>query len=127
MLNPSQHLPAVQETWVLSLGWEDPPEKGMPTHSSFFPEAFHRQRNLAGYSQWIHKELNTTQRLTLPLFLSTKWQPTPVFFPGKFHGQRSLAGYSLWGRKELDTAEHVQTPHIVKGFSVDVSGSSLFK
>ena len=27
-------LPAVQETWVRSLGWEDPLEKGMATHSS---------------------------------------------------------------------------------------------
>ena len=27
-------LPAMWETWVLSLGWEDPLEKGMTTHSS---------------------------------------------------------------------------------------------
>ena len=27
-------LPAMQETWVRSLGWEDPPEKGTATHSS---------------------------------------------------------------------------------------------
>ena len=27
--------PAVQEMWVQSLGWEDPLEKGMATHSSF--------------------------------------------------------------------------------------------
>ena len=26
--------PAVQETWVLSLGWENPLEKEMATHSS---------------------------------------------------------------------------------------------
>ena len=26
--------PAMQETWVLSLGWEDPLEKGNATHSS---------------------------------------------------------------------------------------------
>ena len=26
--------PAVQETWVRSLGWEDPLEEGMATHSS---------------------------------------------------------------------------------------------
>ena len=29
-----QNLPAVQETWVRSLGWEDPLEKEMATHSS---------------------------------------------------------------------------------------------
>ena len=26
--------PAMQETWVKSLGWEDPLEEGMATHSS---------------------------------------------------------------------------------------------
>ena len=29
-----KNLPAVQETWVQSLGWEDPQEKGMATHSN---------------------------------------------------------------------------------------------
>ena len=28
------NLPAMQETWVASLGWEDSLEKGMATHSS---------------------------------------------------------------------------------------------
>ena len=39
--------PAVQETWVRSLGWEDPLEKG--------------QRSLAGYSPRGCKELDTTE------------------------------------------------------------------
>ena len=30
----AKNLPAVQETWVQSLGQEDPLEKGMATHSS---------------------------------------------------------------------------------------------
>ena len=29
-----KHLPTMQETWVLSLGWEDFLEKEMATHSS---------------------------------------------------------------------------------------------
>ena len=29
-----KHLPAMPETWVQSLGWEDPLEKEMATHSS---------------------------------------------------------------------------------------------
>ena len=29
-----KNLPAVRETWVQSLGWEDPLEEGMATHSS---------------------------------------------------------------------------------------------
>ena len=28
------NLPAIQETWLRFLGWEDPLEKGMATHSS---------------------------------------------------------------------------------------------
>ena len=31
---PVKDLPAIQETWVQSLGWEDPLEKGTVTHSS---------------------------------------------------------------------------------------------
>ena len=29
-----KNLPAMQETWIGSLGWEDPLEKGKATHSS---------------------------------------------------------------------------------------------
>ena len=29
-----KNLPAMQDTWVWSLGWEDPLEKGKATHSS---------------------------------------------------------------------------------------------
>ena len=29
-----KNLPAMQETWVRFLGWEDPLEEGMETHSS---------------------------------------------------------------------------------------------
>ena len=29
-----KNLPAMQETWVQSLGWEDPLDKGMAMHSS---------------------------------------------------------------------------------------------
>ena len=29
-----KNLPAMQETWVQSLGWEDPLEEGIATHSS---------------------------------------------------------------------------------------------
>ena len=51
-----------QETWVESLGQENPPEEEMITHSSILPEKFHGKRNLAGYSPWGHKELDTTEQ-----------------------------------------------------------------
>ena len=36
-----KNLPAMRETWVPSLGREDPLEKGMSTHSIFLPAEFH--------------------------------------------------------------------------------------
>ena len=44
-----KNLPAVQETWVGSLGWEDPLEKGMPPTPVFLPGKSHGQRSLVGY------------------------------------------------------------------------------
>ena len=50
------NLSAVQETAVWSLGWRNPLEKGMATHSSILAWRFHRQRrSLAGCSPWDHK------------------------------------------------------------------------
>ena len=57
-----KNLPAMQDTWVRSLGWEDPLEKGKATHSSI----------LAWKIPWTvqdivhsHKDLGTTERLSL--------------------------------------------------------------
>ena len=55
-----ENLTAVQETWVQSLGWEDPLEEDMATPPIFLPKKSHGQRSLAGYSPWSHKELDTT-------------------------------------------------------------------
>ena len=52
-------------------GLEDPLEKGMATHSSILAGKFHGQRSLMGYSPWGHKELDTTERLTLLLVWKT--------------------------------------------------------
>ena len=34
MAQLAKNLPVMWETWIQSLGWEDPLEKGTPTHSS---------------------------------------------------------------------------------------------
>ena len=57
--------PAVQETWVWSLVWEDPREKGMATHSSILVWRIHGQRSLAGCSPWSRRALDTAERLSL--------------------------------------------------------------
>ena len=53
----------IEETWVRSLGQEDPLEEEMATHSVSLPGKFHGQRSLVGYSPWDHKELDTTEQL----------------------------------------------------------------
>ena len=40
MLQMIENLSAMQETWVQSLGQEDPLEKGMATHSSFLAKIY---------------------------------------------------------------------------------------
>ena len=57
-----KNLPTMQETWVQSLGWEDPLEKGKATHSSILPGEFHGL-----YSPWGYKELAMTEQLSLSL------------------------------------------------------------
>ena len=62
MAQTVKRLPAMRETWVQSLGWEDPLEKEMATHSSNLPGKFHEQRNLVNYSPRGRKELGMTER-----------------------------------------------------------------
>ena len=60
-----KNLPATLETWIQSLGWEDPLERGKATHSSI----------LAWRIPWSvqsmgHKELDMTERLPLHSYLT---------------------------------------------------------
>ena len=71
MLNPTtqsslvaqlvKNLPAIQETWVRSLGWEDPLEKEKATYSSILAWRI----PWTVYSPWGHQESDTTERLSL--------------------------------------------------------------
>jgi len=45
----------MQEMHVWSLGWEDPLEKALASHSSILAWKTHGQRSLVGYSPWGHK------------------------------------------------------------------------
>ena len=51
----------MRETWIRSLGQEDPLEKEMATHSSIL--AWRIPWSLVGYSQQGHKESDTSERL----------------------------------------------------------------
>ena len=51
-----KNLPAVQETWVQPLGWDDPLEKEHLRPPIFWPAEFH-----GWYSQWGLKESEATE------------------------------------------------------------------
>ena len=55
---------AMQETWVQSLGREDPWRRKWQATPIFLPGKAHGWRSLAGYSPWGRKESDTTERLT---------------------------------------------------------------
>ena len=59
-----KRLPARQETWVRSLGWEDPLEKELATHSGTLAWKIPwTEKPGAGYSPWGRKESDTTEQL----------------------------------------------------------------
>ena len=45
----------MQDTWFQSLGWEDPLEKEIATHSSILAWESHGQSSLAGYSPCVER------------------------------------------------------------------------
>ena len=55
-----KNLPAMQETWVQSLGWKDPLEKGTATHSSILAWRIPWEKEPWGYSLRGCKERNMT-------------------------------------------------------------------
>ena len=86
--------PAMQETWVQYLGWEDPLEEGMATHSNTLarrtpwseepggPQSMGSQRVRHDWEAKHSTEENISDRLrNLPLFLQPKrWLPTECIF-----------------------------------------------
>ena len=65
-----KNLPAIWETWVLSLGWEDPLEEGMATHSSILAWRIPWTEEPVGYRPWGQKVEKGGERLTLLLLPS---------------------------------------------------------
>ena len=63
VLQMVKNLPAMQDTWLQSLGWEDPLEEGMAT-PVFLPREFRGQRSLVHYSPWGGKESDMIEQLT---------------------------------------------------------------
>ena len=60
MAQTVKSLPAILETWVQSLGWEDPLKKEMATHSSILAWEIPWMEGSGGDSRGVTKELVTT-------------------------------------------------------------------
>ena len=78
-----KNLPAMQETWILSLGLEDPWRRKWKPTPVFLSGKSHRHRSLADYSPWGCKESDMTEWLTLSLHLSFHWKI--VHWTGSHH------------------------------------------
>ena len=63
--NPPAYRRPRFDPWVRKIPWR---RKWLPT-PVFLPGEFHGQRSLVGYSPWSRKELDTTEQLTLSLFI----------------------------------------------------------
>ena len=62
-----KHLPAMCETWVQSLGWEDPPEERTATHFSILAWRIPRTLATRFLCTWGCKESDLTEQLSLSL------------------------------------------------------------
>ena len=59
-----KNLPAVWETWVQSLGWEDPLQEGIATHTRILAWRIPGQKSVVYCSPCSHKESDTTEKLS---------------------------------------------------------------
>ena len=90
--------PAMWETWVQFLGWEDPLEKEMATHSSSLAWKIPwTEERTYGLFWWLSSKESSCQCRTRGFYSRVrnipqrrKWHFTPGFLLGKSHGQRSL-------------------------------------
>ena len=69
MAQSVKNSPAMWETWVRCLGWEDPLEEGMATPPIFLPGECYGQRNLVGCSSWGHRVSQDWATLLLSFLL----------------------------------------------------------
>ena len=67
-----KRLPAMWETRVRSLGWDDPWRRKWQPTPVFLPGESHGWRSLVGYSPQGRKESDMTERLHLHLLLGRK-------------------------------------------------------
>ena len=90
-------LSVMRETWVQSLGQEDPPGEGGGNHSSILAWRIPWRRSLVGYSPWARKESDTPERLHFHFYL-TPLQVGAIHLP-KVAAQTALENQGLIGQR----------------------------
>ena len=76
-----RNLPALQETWIRSLGQEDPLEKEMATHSGILAAESHGQRSLVGCSPWGCRESDATEHACMCVAQKPSFTEQPASQP----------------------------------------------
>ena len=72
MAQTVNNLPAMWETWVRFLGWEDPLEEGMATHSNILAWRIPMDRGAwQTTGPWGHKESDMNDQLSTALIVHT--------------------------------------------------------
>ena len=64
--------PGMQETWVPSLGWEDPLEEVKATHSNILAWRIPWTEEPGELHPWHRKELDITERLSLSTLITRR-------------------------------------------------------
>ena len=113
--------PAMQETWIRSLGWEDPLEKGMATHSSILAWAIPRTEEPDGLQSMGLQRVGHDWVTNTATSVSAKvgW----IQGCGTMDAQeepsvrRADCGYVWWGRAPV--------PCIVQGSAVLLTPATL--
>ena len=79
--------PAMRETWVRSLGWEDPLEHGMTTHSSILAWRTPWTEEPGGHRSQNHTGSDTTEQLSITqCTVVHTYLLNPQYVPGPFVG-----------------------------------------
>ena len=100
MAQTVKNMPAMQETGVPSLGWEDPRKKGMTTHSNILAWRIPWTKEPGGLWSMGWQESDPTEQLTLSLYFHFISQMCPASLPHPTaelqSGMEDLSFVRLW-------------------------------
>ena len=106
MAQTVKNLPAMWETGVRSLGWEDPLVKGMFTYFSILDWRIPWTEECGWYSPWDRKELDMTEQLTLSVLGEMKMQ------------KKCLDGPTLWWLQLNSLATNGHPDQVLPSFAL---------